>query len=172
MATLLGFLSVIASHLLRMTYLHRNSPDSPAVLVLTPVQIDVLLALSPAQLKNSGNLTIDWALRAIARLGGYARTSAKNCNWHPSVMARMVATRVSMPWLAVTPGILINTKKSRLGSERELKIGGFFGLIIFMPKPEQLPPLEDLQQRTDQLIKILELLEQEIQEVLATGKVA
>lgn len=55
MATLLGFLTVIASHLLRMTYLHRNSPDSPAVLVLTPVQIDVLLALTPAKLKNSGN---------------------------------------------------------------------------------------------------------------------
>lgn len=71
MATLLGFLTVIASHLLRMTYLHRNSPDSPAVLVLAPVQIDVLLALTPAQLKNPGNLTIDWAIRAIARLGGY-----------------------------------------------------------------------------------------------------
>lgn len=41
-----------------------------------------------------------------------------------------------------------------------------------MPKPYQLPPLEDLQQRTDQLIKILELLEQEIQEILAAGKVA
>jgi hypothetical protein len=41
-----------------------------------------------------------------------------------------------------------------------------------MPKPRQLPPLEDLQQRTDQVIKILELLEQEIQEILTTGKVA
>ena len=41
-----------------------------------------------------------------------------------------------------------------------------------MSKPHQLPPLKDLQQRTDQLIKILELLEQEIQEILATGKVA
>lgn len=71
MATLLGFLTVIASHLLRITYLHRNSPESPALLVLTPVQVDVLLALTPAKLKNSRNLTIDWALRAIARLGGY-----------------------------------------------------------------------------------------------------
>ncbi len=59
MATLLGFLTVIASHLLRMTYLHRNSPDSPAVLVLTPVQIDVLLALIPAKVKNPGNLIHD-----------------------------------------------------------------------------------------------------------------
>lgn len=52
------------------------------------------------------------------------------------------------------------------------KIGWFFEPIIFMPKPRQLPPLEDLQQRTDQVIKILELLEQEIQEILTTGKVA
>lgn len=41
-----------------------------------------------------------------------------------------------------------------------------------MPKPQQLPPLEDLQQRTDYLIKFLKQLEQEIQEILATGKVA
>ncbi len=41
-----------------------------------------------------------------------------------------------------------------------------------MPKPRQLPPLEDLKQRTDQLIRIFEQLEQEIQEILATGKVA
>jgi hypothetical protein len=43
---------------------------------------------------------------------------------------------------------------------------------MFMPKPHHLPPLEDLQQRTDQLIKMLELWEQEIKEILATGKVA
>lgn len=71
MSTLLGFLSVIASQLLRMTYLHRNCPDNPAVNVLSPVQIDVLLALTPAKLKHPANLTIDWAMRAIARLGGY-----------------------------------------------------------------------------------------------------
>lgn len=71
MSTLLGFLTVIAAQLLRMTYLHRNSPDSPASLVLSPVQIDVLLALTPAKLKNPANLTIDWAMRAIAGLGGY-----------------------------------------------------------------------------------------------------
>jgi hypothetical protein len=71
MSTLLGFLTVIAAQLLRMTYLHRNSPDAPAVLVLSPVQLDVLLALTPPKLKNPAQLTIDWAIRAIARLGGY-----------------------------------------------------------------------------------------------------
>jgi hypothetical protein len=73
MSTLLGFLTVIASQLLRMTYLHRNSPDAPAALVLSPVQLDVLLALTPPKLKNPAKLTltIDWAIRAIARLGGY-----------------------------------------------------------------------------------------------------
>jgi hypothetical protein len=71
MSTLLGFLSVIASQLLRMTYLHRNCPDNPAANVLSPVQMDVLLALTPAKLKHPANLTIDWAMRAIARLGGY-----------------------------------------------------------------------------------------------------
>lgn len=65
MSTLLGFLSVIASQLLRMTYLHRNCPDNPAANVLSPVQIDVLLALSPAKLKHPANLTIDWAMRCV-----------------------------------------------------------------------------------------------------------
>ena len=71
MSTLLGFLTVIAAQLLRMTYLHRNSPDAPAALVLSSVQLDVLLALTPPKLKNPAQLTIDWAIRAIARLGGY-----------------------------------------------------------------------------------------------------
>jgi hypothetical protein len=71
MSTMLGFLTVIAAQLLRITYLHRNSPDSNAAEVLTKVQMDVLLALTPPKLKNSANFTIDWAIRAIARLGGY-----------------------------------------------------------------------------------------------------
>ena len=71
MSTLLGFLSVIAAQLLKMTYLHRNAPDSPAVEVLTTLQLDVLLALTPPAKKNPAHLTIDWARGAIARLGGY-----------------------------------------------------------------------------------------------------
>lgn len=62
---------MIASQLLRMTYLHRNFPSAAAALVLSPVQMDVLRASNPAKLKNPANLTIDWAIRAIASLGGY-----------------------------------------------------------------------------------------------------
>ncbi|MEC4813945.1 MAG: IS4 family transposase [Scytonema sp. PMC 1069.18] len=71
MATMLGFLTVIAAQLLRITYLHRNSPQSPASLVLTKVQMDVLIANTPSKLKNSVECTVEWAIQAIARLGGY-----------------------------------------------------------------------------------------------------
>ena len=68
---MLGFLTVIAAQLLRMTYLHRTSPDLNATKVLTKVQMDVLFALVPRKIKNSVSFTIDWAIRAIASLGGY-----------------------------------------------------------------------------------------------------
>lgn len=71
MSTMLGFLTVIAAQLLRMTYLHRNSPHSSAELVLTKIQMDVLLASTPPKQKKLLELTVDWAIRAIARLGGY-----------------------------------------------------------------------------------------------------
>lgn len=102
MSTMLGFLTVIASQLLRSTYLHRNSPDSPAALVLNPVQMEVLLALNPAKLKNPANLTINWAIRAIARMARLLRTQEKNSYWYSSFMERMVATSVFMPGVAVT----------------------------------------------------------------------
>ena len=102
MSTMLGFLTVIASQLLRITYLHRNSPDSPAALVLNPVQMEVLLALNPAKLKNPANLTINWAIRAIARMARLLRTQEKNSYWYSSFMERMVATSVFMPGVAVT----------------------------------------------------------------------
>ncbi|WP_334942098.1 hypothetical protein [Nostoc sp.] len=54
-----------------MTYLHRNSPHSPASVVLTKVQMDVLIASTPSKLRKDMELTIDLAIRAIARLGGY-----------------------------------------------------------------------------------------------------
>ena len=44
MKTLLGFYSVIAVDLLRLTYLQRTQPDQPADTVLSPVQIQVLRA--------------------------------------------------------------------------------------------------------------------------------
>lgn len=68
MKSLLGFLSVIAVDLLRLTYLHRTQPERPASEVLNSVQIQVLTA------KSSGlprTLTVAWAVEAIARLGGY-----------------------------------------------------------------------------------------------------
>ena len=71
MSALLGFLTVIAAQLLRMTYLHRTSPDAAAALVLSPVQMDVLIASTPPNLKQDIEFTIDWAIRALAHLGGY-----------------------------------------------------------------------------------------------------
>ncbi len=71
MSSMLGFLTVIAAQLLRITYLHRNCPHLNAATVLTKVQMDVLLSCTPHQLKKDIQLNIDWAIRAIARLGGY-----------------------------------------------------------------------------------------------------
>ena len=68
MKSLLGFLSVIAADLLRLTYLQRTQPDMPAEQVLTPVQIQVLTA-KLSRLPKS--LTVAWAIETIARLGGY-----------------------------------------------------------------------------------------------------
>ena len=68
MKTLLGFLSVIAVELLRLTYLHRTQPEAPADHVLSEAQINLLQAkVSP----SSDNVSIGWAVAAIARLGGY-----------------------------------------------------------------------------------------------------
>lgn len=68
MEALLGFLTVIAAQLLRVTYLHRTQPDAPAEAVLRPVQLDVLKAMSS---KLPKLLTVSWAVESVARLGGY-----------------------------------------------------------------------------------------------------
>jgi len=68
MKTLLGFLCVTAVELLHLTYLERTSPQRPAQDVVTPLQIKVLLAKTP---KVPKNLTVAWAVKAVARLGGY-----------------------------------------------------------------------------------------------------
>ena len=68
MKTMLGFLSVIAVELLQLTYLHRTQPDSDAMEVLNPLQLQILKAKSP---KLPKMLTVSWAVSAIARLGGY-----------------------------------------------------------------------------------------------------
>ena len=71
MEVLLGFLTPISAHLLRMTYLNRNHPDSSAEDILTPVQIQVLKAKLSQTMSSNEALTIGWAIKAIARLGGY-----------------------------------------------------------------------------------------------------
>lgn len=68
MKPLLGFLSVIAVDLLRLTYLQRTQPEMPAEEVLNSTQIQVLKAKS-ARLPKT--LTVAWAVEAIAWLGGY-----------------------------------------------------------------------------------------------------
>ena len=68
MKSLLGFLSVIAVDLLRLTYLQRTQPETLAEEMLDSVQIQVLKAKSSRLPKT---LTIAWAVEAIARLGGY-----------------------------------------------------------------------------------------------------
>ena len=75
MKTLLGFYSVIAVDLLRLTYLQRTQPDQPADTVLSPVQIQVLRAKAP---HPPTDLTVRWALEAIARLGGYLEHRRKS----------------------------------------------------------------------------------------------
>ena len=96
MEVLLGFLTRISSDLLRMTYLNRNHPESPASAILTPVQIKVLKAKSSQTKMAKGVPTIKWAIEAIARLGGYARTSKKKPDWHYSLMARIFRINVFM----------------------------------------------------------------------------
>lgn len=68
MKPLLGFLSVIAAGLLRLTYLQRTQPEMPVEAVLNSVHIQVLKAKSSRLPKT---LTIGWAVESIARLGGY-----------------------------------------------------------------------------------------------------
>ena len=68
METLLGFLTVIAAELLRVTYLQRTQPDALATIILSPVQLDVLKARSS---KLPKVFTVAWAVEAVARLGGY-----------------------------------------------------------------------------------------------------
>lgn len=74
MKTLIGFLSVIAVELLRLTYLHRTEPSASAIEILNPLEIRILKAKSP---KLPKVLTVNWAVEAIARLGGYLEHRSK-----------------------------------------------------------------------------------------------
>ena len=70
MQVLLGFLTPIAAQLLKMTYLNRTLPEAPASSVLNEVQIEVLVAKSRKPV-TAVDLTVAWAMKAVARLGGY-----------------------------------------------------------------------------------------------------
>jgi hypothetical protein len=70
MQVLLGFLTNIAAQLLKMTYLNRTNPEAPASEVLNQVQIEVLVAKSQKTV-TAVDLTVAWAMSAVASLGGY-----------------------------------------------------------------------------------------------------
>lgn len=70
MQVFLGFLTNIAAQLLKMTYLNRTEPEAPASSVLNEVQIEVLVAKSGKSV-TAVDLTVAWAIQAVARLGGY-----------------------------------------------------------------------------------------------------
>ena len=53
-----------------MTYLNRTEPEAPASSVLNEVQIEVKGAKARKPLSNL-DLTVAWAIEAVARLGGY-----------------------------------------------------------------------------------------------------
>jgi hypothetical protein len=86
MQVLLGFLTPIAAQLLKMTYLHRTSPELPALSVLSEVQLEVLVAKSRKP-PSPKDLTVEWAISAVARLGGYL-SHRKNSNIGITVLWR------------------------------------------------------------------------------------
>ncbi len=53
-----------------MTYLNRTNPEAPALYVLNEVQIEVLVAKVQKPVPTV-DLTVAWAIEAVARLGGY-----------------------------------------------------------------------------------------------------
>ncbi|MBC1220847.1 hypothetical protein GNF10_25480 [Nostoc sp. UCD121] len=77
MATMLGFLTVIAAQLLQMTYLHRNSPHSSAELVLTKIQMDVLLAKGETEKEKEGEL--------VSVAGSYEHKSGQGGRLHAAI---------------------------------------------------------------------------------------
>lgn len=60
--------------LLRLTYLHRTQPLTPAVEILNPLELKILKAKSP---KLPKVLIVSWAVETVARLGGYLEHRSK-----------------------------------------------------------------------------------------------
>ena len=78
MEVLLGFFTTIAAQLLRMTYLNRTEPETPATSVLSETQLEVLKANCARTQSLPSTLTVAWAVTAIARLGGYLEHRKKS----------------------------------------------------------------------------------------------
>ncbi len=93
MEALLGFLTVIADVLLRLTYLHRTQPQATAEMVLTTVQMDVLKSNSA---KLPLVLTVAWAIETVARLGGYLSHRKEFADWHSGTVAGLAEIGIPM----------------------------------------------------------------------------
>ncbi len=97
MEALLGFLTVIAAELLRVTYLHRTQPDAPATTVFSSLQLNVFKAKSA---KLPQVLTVQWAVDGVARLGGYLEHRKEFTNWHSGSLERLLKlASMSEGWL-------------------------------------------------------------------------
>jgi len=99
MEALLGFLTVIAAELLRVTYMHRTQPDAPVATVLSPVQLAVLKAKSA---KLPKVLTVAWAVEAVARLGGYLAHRKEFADWDSGTLAGLAQTRIPLRGLVTS----------------------------------------------------------------------
>ena len=76
MEVLLGFLTSITAKLLKITYLNRTEPETSALQVLSPLEIEVLKAKAGKNLPTE--LTVSWAMESVARLGGYLEHRKKS----------------------------------------------------------------------------------------------
>lgn len=72
----LGVTMVVAWQLLLLRYLSRRSEAVPATAALTPLQIRVLIALTP-KLKWPDEPTLHDAMRGVARLGGHIKSNGE-----------------------------------------------------------------------------------------------
>ena len=70
-------LASVAIRLLRLMFLSRNQPSLPAVVELTPEEIDATILLrKPPGVRRGANVTIADAVRWLADLGGYTGKSS------------------------------------------------------------------------------------------------
>jgi hypothetical protein len=72
---------------MREATLHRTQPTAAAIVVLKPLQIQVISAKSP---KLPKVLTVAWALGCDRSFRWIPGTSMQNSNWHPGTVARLV----------------------------------------------------------------------------------